>query len=65
LEAAEIPCGPINDVEQVLADPQVQARNMVVGIDDDRLPGFSIAGNPIKLSAFPDPTTRGPVPDLQ
>jgi CoA:oxalate CoA-transferase len=65
LDAAEIPCGPINDVGQVLADPQVRARNMVVTVDDDRLPGFSVAGNPIKLSEFPDPDSRGPVPDLQ
>ena len=64
LEAADIPCGPINDVAAVLADPQVQARNMVVHVDDDRLDGFTVAGNPIKLSAFADPTTRGPVPDL-
>jgi CoA:oxalate CoA-transferase len=64
LEAADIPCGPINDVAAVLADPQVQARNMVVRVDDDRLDGFTVAGNPIKLSAFADPTTRGPVPDL-
>lgn len=64
LEAADIPCGPINDVAQVLDDPQVRARNMIVGVDDDRLPGFAVAGNPIKLSAFPDPPTRGPVPDL-
>jgi CoA:oxalate CoA-transferase len=64
LEAADIPCGPINDVAAVLADPQVRARNMVVGVDDERLDGFAVAGNPIKLSAFPDPPTRGPVPDL-
>jgi CoA:oxalate CoA-transferase len=64
LEAADIPCGPINDVAAVLADPQVQARNMVVPVDDDRLEGFTVAGNPIKLSAFVDPSTRGPVPDL-
>jgi CoA:oxalate CoA-transferase len=64
LEAADIPCGPINDVAQVLADPQVRARNMVVPVDDDRLDGFAVAGNPIKLSAFADPTRRGPVPDL-
>jgi CoA:oxalate CoA-transferase len=64
LEEADVPCAPINDVAQVLADPQVRARNMLVEVDDPRLPDFAVAGNPIKLSAFPDPTTRGPVPDL-
>ncbi len=34
LEATDIPCGPINDVAHVLADPQVRARNMVVPVDD-------------------------------
>jgi CoA:oxalate CoA-transferase len=65
LAAADIPCGPINDVAAVLADPQVRARNMVVPVDDDRLDGFAVAGNPVKFSAFPDPPRRGPVPDLR
>jgi len=65
LEARDLPCAPINDVAQVLAHPQVVARNMVVSLDDDRLDGLSVAGNPIKSSRHPDPTSRGAVPDLQ
>ena len=61
---AGLPCGPINDIAAVLAHPQVQARNMVVTVDDPRLEGFAVAGNPIKNSRHPDPPTRGPVPDL-
>jgi CoA:oxalate CoA-transferase len=64
LEAADLPCGPINDVADVLAHPQVRARNMVVRVDDDRLEGLEMAGNPIKNSRYADPTTRGRVPDL-
>jgi CoA:oxalate CoA-transferase len=64
LGAAGVPCGPINDVAQVLSDPQVRARNMVVAIDDPEAGRVEMAGNPIKLSAHPDPTSRGPVPDL-
>ena len=30
LEAAKVPCGPINDLAEVFADPQVQARGMTV-----------------------------------
>src|SRR6185437_13544362 len=30
LDAAEIPCGPINDYAHVFADPQVAARGMVI-----------------------------------
>jgi CoA:oxalate CoA-transferase len=64
-EAADIPCGPINDVAAVLAHPQVRARNMVVRPDDDRLDVLEMAGNPIKNSLHPDPPTRGPIPDLE
>lgn len=64
LEAADLPCGPINDVAAVLAHPQVRARNMVVRVEDDRLGGLEMAGNPVKNSRHADPTTRGPIPDL-
>jgi CoA:oxalate CoA-transferase len=64
LEEADIPCGPINDVAEVLAHPQVRARNMVVTVDDERWEGLEMAGNPIKSSRHPDPPTRGRVPDL-
>jgi len=65
LETAGVPCGPIQDVAQVLAHPQVRARNMVVGVDDPTLAvAFPVAGNPIKSPAFADPTTRRPAPAL-
>ncbi len=64
LSEAEIPHAPINNVADVLADPQVKARNMVVAVDDPDLPGLRVAGNPIKMSAFPDPVSRGRVPKL-
>ena len=64
LSDAEIPHAPINNVADVLADPQVIARNMVVAVDDPDLPTLRVAGNPIKMSEFPDPTTRGRVPKL-
>jgi CoA:oxalate CoA-transferase len=59
LEAAGVPCGPIQDVAQVLADPQVAARNMVIRAGDARM-----AGNPVKLAAFLDPVQRAPAPEL-
>ena len=65
LETAGVPCGPIQDVAQVLAHPQVRARNMVVGVDDPALAAaFPVAGNPIKSPAFADPMTRRPAPAL-
>ena len=62
LEAAGVPCGPINDVADVMRDPHVLARNMIVEVED--ADGFRVAGNPIKFSDTPDPRRRGPVPDL-
>ena len=64
LDAAGVPCGPLNNVAQALSDPQVQARNMVVSAPDPVVGELRMAGNPIKLSAFADPATRGRAPDL-
>ncbi len=64
LEEAGVPCGPLNTVDKVLADPQIKARNMVVSTEDPVAGLLTLAGNPLKFSTFPDPTTRPPAPDL-
>jgi len=64
LDTAGVPCGPINDVAQVLADPHVLSRNMVVTMEDAEAGRLMLAGNPIKLSAFADPKTRPSAPAL-
>jgi CoA:oxalate CoA-transferase len=64
LEAAGVPCGPLNSVADVMADPQVLARNMIVESRDPDIGAIRMQGNPIKLSAHDDPTTRGAAPDL-
>jgi CoA:oxalate CoA-transferase len=64
LESAGVPCGPINDVAEVMSDPQVAARNMVIRVRDEVAGEISMPGNPIKLSAFEDPPTREPAPGL-
>ena len=64
LGAAGIPCAPINDVAHAVADPQVVARNMVVPLQDDALPGIKLAGLPIKMSAYPEALSRPAAPDL-
>ena len=64
LEEAGVPCSPINRVDDVLADPQVAARNMVIRAVDPVAGEVKMAGNPIKLSAYPDPTERPPAPEL-
>jgi CoA:oxalate CoA-transferase len=64
LGQAGIPCGPINNVAQALAHPQVAARNMLIEVHDPVLGDLRLAGNPLKMSAFEDPKTRAPAPDL-
>ena len=64
LEAAGVPCGPLNNIGQALANPQVKARNMVVHTSLPDGTPLIAAGNPIKLSGHADPDTRAPAPDL-
>jgi len=64
LEGAGVPCGPINDIAHALADPQIAARNMVVSATDETAGTLKMAGNPIKISGFPDPAVRPAAPEL-
>jgi CoA:oxalate CoA-transferase len=64
LGKAGIPCGPINNVAQAISHPQVAARNMLVSVPDGSGGTLKLAGNPLKMSAFDDPTTRRAAPDL-
>jgi crotonobetainyl-CoA:carnitine CoA-transferase CaiB-like acyl-CoA transferase len=60
LRAARVPCGPVNDFAQALADPQIRARDMVVDVP---LPGGTSVpqpGVPMKFSDAPTPTFRAP-----
>ncbi len=64
LGKAGIPCGPINNIAQALAHPQVAARNMLISVPDPSGATLKLSGNPLKMSAFDDPPTRDPAPDL-
>ncbi len=61
---AGLPCGPINSIEDVVNDPQVAARNMVVEVDDPNAGRVKLFGCPIKMSAFDDPHERLTAPAL-
>jgi CoA:oxalate CoA-transferase len=61
---AGVPCGPINNIKQALEHPQVAARNMLIEAPDGSGGTLKLAGNPLKMSAFEDPRTRRPAPDL-
>jgi CoA:oxalate CoA-transferase len=64
LEAAGIPGGQVNNVAQAIAHPQVEARNMLIDVEDATTGPLKLVGNPMKLSTFGDPQTRAPAPDL-
>ncbi len=54
LEREGVPCSPINTLDQVFADPQVKAREMVVTMKHAGLPEpIALIANPIKYSGTP------------
>jgi len=57
-DEAGIPCGPINDYANVLNDPQVRARDMVLEIEHPTLGAQRTLGSPIKMSATPANAAR-------
>ena len=65
LEAAGVPCGPIQNVAKAIADPQILARNMVIELaaPDGGKP-FLAAGNPIKISDMDDTLKDARAPTL-
>jgi crotonobetainyl-CoA:carnitine CoA-transferase CaiB-like acyl-CoA transferase len=63
MEAAGVPCGPINDLKQVFENPQVQARGMRIDIDRADAGPVKLVANPIKASRTP-PAYRLPPPRL-
>jgi CoA:oxalate CoA-transferase len=64
LEAAGVPCGPINTIDRAIAHPQVAARNMLVTVEDPVMGPLQVAGNPLKFGGFEDAPTRKPAPAL-
>ena len=50
LEAANIPCGPINTLDRVFAEPQVEARGMLVTMEHPTIGDLPLVGSPLKFS---------------
>ena len=53
LEDAGVPCAPINTVERVVNDPQVNFRDMIVELDHPVAGKQKMAGAPVKMSLTP------------
>ncbi|HEV7412212.1 MAG TPA: CoA transferase [Casimicrobiaceae bacterium] len=63
LDAVGVPAGPVKTIEQMLSDPQVKARDMVVALTHPRAGETQAIGCPIKFSATPSHVGR-PAPML-
>jgi crotonobetainyl-CoA:carnitine CoA-transferase CaiB-like acyl-CoA transferase len=53
LEAAKVPCGAINNLSEVFADPQVAARHMVTTWQHAHQKELKLVASPLKLSVTP------------
>jgi crotonobetainyl-CoA:carnitine CoA-transferase CaiB-like acyl-CoA transferase len=63
LEAAGVPCGPINTLADVFADPQVVARGMEIRMEHAAGVSVPLVANPIRMSETP-PEYRTAPPTL-
>jgi len=63
LEAAGVPCGPINDLDEVFENPQVQARGLRVDLPHPSGGTVKLVGSPMRMSATP-PRYDAPPPTL-
>jgi formyl-CoA transferase len=61
LAGAGVPCGACLDTGEVLADPHLKARDMIVEVDHPGRGRHVTVGNPIKLSASPTTITPSPL----
>jgi crotonobetainyl-CoA:carnitine CoA-transferase CaiB-like acyl-CoA transferase len=60
LNAASVPSGPVYTLDQVFADPQIRARDMLVELPHPDLGTFKTTGHPLKWSETPTRVERRP-----
>jgi formyl-CoA transferase len=60
LKNAGIPCGPINTLDKVFGDPQVDAREMLVHMQHEEIVDLKLVGSPLKFSDTPVEYRRPP-----
>jgi formyl-CoA transferase len=61
LSAAGVPCGAVQDTGEVLNDPHLHAREMIVEVPHPVRGSYLTAGNPVKLSASPTKIESAPL----
>jgi crotonobetainyl-CoA:carnitine CoA-transferase CaiB-like acyl-CoA transferase len=60
LTAAGVPCGAVRDIPEVLADPQVRARDMIAAVEHAAAGTVNVLGVPVKLSDTPGSVRTAP-----
>ncbi len=60
IEQCGVPCGPINQVDDVVNNPQVNARNMIAQLEHPNVPDLRIPNSPLKLAETPAVIKRPP-----
>ncbi len=60
LTNAGVPCGAVRSVIEALADPQLEARNMIVELTHATVGQVRVLGNPVKMSDTPPAVTTAP-----
>ena len=60
LEGANVPCGPINRVDEVFADPQAIARGLTIAMQHATVGQLELVASPLRLSATPPEYRNAP-----
>ena len=60
LEALGVPCGPINDIGEVFANPQVSARGIAIGMPHPSAGKVTLVRSPMRLSGTPVSNDKAP-----
>lgn len=60
LEEAGVPCGPINSIDQVFNDPQIEQRGMRLTVDHPAAGQVDLAGSPMRFSRTPSQAEKAP-----
>mgnify|MGYP005857028121 CR=1 FL=1 len=60
LESRAVPCGPINTIDQVFADPQVKARRMRRVLEHERAGPLPVTANPVRMASHDTTASKAP-----
>ena len=60
LEKAGVPCGPINRIDDVFADPHVQYREMRRELAHDQLGHVAVTANPVRMTGHDTTAPKAP-----